>query len=155
MLFFLFPMYVCAQQQITGKVTDVRGEPIPGVGVSAMTDGQRFNAVTTSTGDYSIKVANNTKQLTFSYIGMTSQTETINGRTVVNVQLSEESRELQSVVVTALGIKREAKALSYSRQSMDVSTLTRHPLQILFLHFRGGLQEFRLHLLPVIQGLQE
>ncbi|ACU05557.1 SusC/RagA family TonB-linked outer membrane protein [Pedobacter heparinus] len=127
MLFFLFPMYVCAQQQITGKVTDVRGEPIPGVGVSAMTDGQRFNAVTTSTGDYSIKVANNTKQLTFSYIGMTSQTETINGRTVVNVQLSEESRELQSVVVTALGIKREAKALSYSRQSMDVSTLTQAP----------------------------
>lgn len=127
MLFFLFPMYVCAQQQITGKVTDVRGEPIPGVGVSATTEGQRFNAVTSSSGDYTIRVANGTKQLTFSYIGMTSQTETINGRTVVNVQLMEESRELQSVVVTALGIKREAKALSYSRQSMDVSTLTQAP----------------------------
>lgn len=128
MLLFLFPMYLFAQQQITGKVTDMSGGPIPGVSVVANTNnGQKINAITNSSGDFNIRVANDIKQLVFSYIGMSPVTETINGRSVLNVQLSEESRELQSVVVTALGIKRETKALSYSRQGMDVSTLTEAP----------------------------
>ena len=129
MLLILFPLYLCAQrQQITGKVTDEKGEPIPGVSVSANTNaGGKINAITNSSGVFTLNVSNDIKQVTFSYIGMTPVTEMINGRKVINAQLSEESRELQSVVVTALGIKREAKALSYSRQGMDVSTLTDAP----------------------------
>ncbi|MBB5440473.1 TonB-linked SusC/RagA family outer membrane protein [Pedobacter sp. AK017] len=125
LVFFLFPMWVCAQQQIVGKVVDVRGEPLPGVSVTAKADdGQKFNAITNSNGDYDLRVSGGTKELTYTYMGMMPVTELIKGRNTINVQLAEDSKELQNVVVTALGIKREIKALSYSRQGVDVNTMT-------------------------------
>ena len=125
LLFFLFPVCALAQQQITGKVTDARGEPLPGVSVvGSANDGKKINAITNVKGDYSLQVTNGLKELTFTYLGMIPVTERINGRNVINVQLVEDSKELENVVVTALGIKREVKALSYSRQGVDVNTMT-------------------------------
>lgn len=117
-----------AQQRISGKVSDASGLPISGVNLTINTDGgKRPIGATATNGDYSIQVPANVTELIFSYTGMVTKIEKINGRTVINVQLQQENNQLDGVVITALGIKREAKALSYSRQSMDVSTLTDAP----------------------------
>jgi hypothetical protein len=120
------PLSISAQQWISGKVTDVTdGSTLPGVSVMINTsDGKKTAVVTGNSGTYTLDVPISATELIFSYIGMFPKTEKINGRTMINVQLSPDSKQLENVVVTALGIKRETKALSYSRQTMDVSTLT-------------------------------
>lgn len=128
MLFCFLSYSLSAQQRISGKVTDATGSPISGVNLITNTvGGKKSNTVTDNKGTYTIQISEDVTELTFSYVGMVSKTEKINDRTVINVQLIQESTQLEGVVVTALGIKRETKALSYSRQSMDVSTLTQAP----------------------------
>jgi len=128
-LFCLLSFSVYAQQQIKGRVTDeTDGSGIPGVNVILnINEGRRLGTITSVNGEYAVQVPAGTKELIFSYTGMLTKTETINGRNIINVQLKFENTQLQNVVITALGIKREAKALSYSRQGMDVSTLTEAP----------------------------
>ena len=114
-----------AQQQISGKITDVTGNPLPGVSISTkVVDGKTVGALSKQSGEYTLQVPNNITTLTFSLLGMETRTEIINGRNLINVQLSESQTALNEVVVTALGIKREAKALSYSRQGVDINTMT-------------------------------
>jgi hypothetical protein len=60
-------------------------------------------------------------------VGFSSQEVPIKGRNHLNVQLSEDNKYLNEVVVTALGIKREEKALGYSTQKLDGSAVTDAP----------------------------
>jgi TonB-linked SusC/RagA family outer membrane protein len=126
LLFFL--CFLCLQtfaQQINikGKVTNASdGTPLQGVSVAA-SNNSRIQTLTNTNGEYSISLPVSTKELTFSYVGMATLTEKIDGRKAVDVQLKSQSAELDQVVVTALGIKREARALSFSQQSVDVNSL--------------------------------
>lgn len=114
-----------AQQRINGKITDLAGNPVAGVSVSAkVTDGKTVGTLSQQDGEYALQVSNSTLELVFKLLGMETKTEKINGRKVINVQLTENKTELNEVVVTALGIQRETKALSYSRQGIDVNTMT-------------------------------
>jgi len=114
---------------VTGRVTDsASSQPLQGVTVTASPAGGRSVLVVTDPqGSYSIRVPLSVTELTFSYSGMNTVRERIPSSHVLNIQLASSNKQLEQVVVTALGIKREAKALSYSRQSMDVSTLTEAP----------------------------
>lgn len=130
LLFLLGLCCLSAQGQnpvISGKVTSPEGSPLVGVTVSAGIGAQQTRTTTDEKGVYSLQVNPAVRELVFSYIGMETLTEPITGRRVVNVQLKAASGQMDQVVVTALGIKRETKALSYARQSMDVSTLTEAP----------------------------
>jgi TonB-linked SusC/RagA family outer membrane protein len=60
-------------------------------------------------------------------MGMITLEQQVEGETIINVQLDSNQETLDEVVITALGIKREAKSLSYSRQAADVSTITEAP----------------------------
>ena len=104
---------------ITGTVTSsVEGEgPIPGVTVLAK--GTTVGALTDANGKYSITVPTSATTLVFSYIGMKTQQVEISGRSVISTVLEPDLLGLNEVVVTALGIKREAKALGYSVQSVS------------------------------------
>jgi TonB-linked SusC/RagA family outer membrane protein len=113
---------------ITGKVSSSEGVALPGVTVTALDGGKRIQRVTDRNGFYSIEVPGGVKQLIFTYVGMEPLTEPIASRTTVNVQLKPNAGEMEQVVVTALGIKREAKALSYSRQKMNVENITEAPV---------------------------
>lgn len=96
---------------VTGKVTDQSGNPLPGVNVL-----YKSTSIGTSTdagGDYSIGVPPDAVLL-FSFIGFLPQEVNVGGQTIINVQLVEETISLNEVVVTALGIKREVKSLGYS-----------------------------------------
>ncbi|MBR1510728.1 MAG: SusC/RagA family TonB-linked outer membrane protein [Bacteroidales bacterium] len=108
---------------ITGTVTDQNNDPLIGAGV--VVEGQStIGAVTDFNGNYSLAVPEGASQLRYSYIGMTDQVVDIAGRTVINVTLAEDTTVLEGVVVTALGIRKEAKALSYNVQSIKSAELT-------------------------------
>ena len=107
-----------AQQKtsaIRGVVTDASGEPLVGVTITAV--GSRKAAVTDVNGKFSIDVAVGSK-LKISYVGYTTQELTVSGQGVMNIVLKEDSKSIDEVVVTALGIKREKKALGYAIQEV-------------------------------------
>ncbi|MEI8225073.1 MAG: SusC/RagA family TonB-linked outer membrane protein [Bacteroidota bacterium] len=110
---------------ITGTVTSaVAGEgAIPGVSVSVK--GTTIGAITDVNGKYSLTAPQNAATLVFSYIGMKTQEVQIAGRTDVNVVLESDLVGLSEVVVTALGIAKEKKALGYSVQDVKGDEITK------------------------------
>lgn len=109
-------------QTITGVVKDASGEPL--IGVSVVVEGTKQLAVTDLDGRYSITTSVSNPKLVFSYVGYTTQTIQQNNRKAIDVVLQEDSKTLNEVVVTALGIKRSEKALSYNVQKVSSEDLT-------------------------------
>jgi TonB-linked SusC/RagA family outer membrane protein len=110
---------------ITGTVTSsIAGEgPIPGVTVQVK--GTTIGAVSDANGKYSINVPQDATTLVFSYIGMKSQEVAIAGRSTIDGVMESDIKGLDEVVVTALGISREKKALGYAVQDVKSEELTR------------------------------
>ena len=99
-------------KQITGKVTSAEdGLPIPGVSVSVK--GTTTGTITSSDGNFNLTVPEN-EILVFSFVGMRTKEIPITSETVYNVSLETEFIGVDEVVVTALGIRRDKKALGYS-----------------------------------------
>jgi TonB-linked SusC/RagA family outer membrane protein len=111
------------QTAITGVVTDAQGAPLPGVSIKLK--GTTTATTTNNDGRYSLTVSDPNGTLVFSYIGFNSQEVLIAGRRNVDVRLTEESNALSEVVVTALGIKREKKALTYAVTEVAGESLTK------------------------------
>ncbi|MCG8410921.1 MAG: SusC/RagA family TonB-linked outer membrane protein [Bacteroidales bacterium] len=112
-----------AQMQITGKVTNTEdGMPIPGVSI-IVKGASTIGTTTDIDGKYSISVPSSAKILEFSFVGMEKQEVEINGRTVINISMKTGIHEMERVVVTALGISREKKALGYSVQQVEGASL--------------------------------
>jgi TonB-linked SusC/RagA family outer membrane protein len=117
---------VNAQQQsktVTGTVTDKTGEPLAGVTVALQ--GSTVVTLTDGNGQYSIPVQNDNQTLRFSYIGYKPVTVGT-AQSVVNVTLEEEALLIDEVVVTALGIKKERKALGYAVQDIKSDELLKN-----------------------------
>jgi len=103
---------------ITGTITSaVEGEgPIPGVTVQVK--GTTIGAITDVNGKYTITAPEDATTLVFSYIGMKRQEVEIGGRTVVDGVMEPDILGLNEVVVTALGIKREKREITYQTQKV-------------------------------------
>jgi TonB-linked SusC/RagA family outer membrane protein len=97
--------------QVTGRVTDNTGA-LPGATVKVK--GSKMATSTNTDGRYSINVPDENAVLVFSSVGYLTQEIVVGGRKVVDVKLQEEASKLNEVVVTALGISRQRKALAYS-----------------------------------------
>lgn len=97
--------------KISGTVTDKDGEPL--IGASVTVKGQNKGVITDLDGHYSIDVSAG-DMLVFKYISFVTQEIKITSQKNLNVKMSEELNVLNEVAVTALGIKREKKALGYS-----------------------------------------
>ncbi|MBP7767703.1 MAG: TonB-dependent receptor [Prevotella sp.] len=110
--------------KIVGVVTDASGEPLIGVSVKEKGTGQ--GAVTDINGNYSFTPSSDAPVLEFSYIGYATQTVKADGNGTLDITMKEEGKELGEVVVTALGIKRAEKALSYNVQKVSSDELTRN-----------------------------
>lgn len=106
---------------VTGVVKDANGEPF--IGVSVIEKGTSNGAVTDVNGRFTLKTKSANATLVFSYIGYATQTVAAKGGNV-EVTLHEEGKQIGEVVVTALGIKREQKALSYNVQQIKGDKLT-------------------------------
>jgi len=120
----LLPLFISAnlfaQTNVTGVVRDDTG-PLPGVTVTVVgtTNGTQTNA----NGVYSIKVAKGTV-LKFSSVGYTPKEVTVGDNSVINVTLAAGKGELNEVVVTSFGIKRQEKALGYATTTITAKQLT-------------------------------
>ena len=105
-------------KSISGKVTSsVDGEGIPGVNV--VIKGLQEGTITDIEGNYSLSVADETSVLVFSFVGYDAQEVIVGNRAVIDVKLAENVEQLNEVVVTALGIKREERSLGFSVGRVD------------------------------------
>ena len=112
------------EHTITGKVTDAAdGTGLPGVNIAVV--GTSQGTISDMDGNYSIKIPNNDVSLSFSFMGYTSQTIVVGTQTTINIMLKASDVALDDVVVTALGIKREKKALTYSAEDVKGDELTK------------------------------
>lgn len=110
------------QSNISGKVVDANGEPI--IGATIKEEGTSNGAITDLDGNYSLTVSSPDAVLQFSYVGY-KPVEFLADRGVINVTMREDTERLDEVVVTALGIKRAEKALSYNVQQVKSEELVR------------------------------
>ncbi|MCK0145514.1 SusC/RagA family TonB-linked outer membrane protein [Arenibacter sp. F26102] len=107
---------------LTGTVTDaLDGSPLPGVNV--LVQGTTTGTQTDFDGNYSIE-AESGNVLVFSFIGMKTQSVTVGASNTINVSMQEDAEQLGEVVVTALGIERQKKSLTYSTQQVSPEELT-------------------------------
>jgi len=113
MILFVGMSTLLAQtKQITGRVTSAEdGVPIPGVSVSVK--GTTTGTITDADGNFNLTVPGN-EVLVFSFVGMKAKEVPITAETVYNVSLETITIGVEEVVVTAMGIKRDKKALGYS-----------------------------------------
>ena len=113
-----------AQRVVSGKVTSDDGSGgIPGVNI--VLEGTTNGTTTDFDGNFRLDVPEQGGTLTFSTIGMKSQNVEIGSRSVIDLVMSEDVEVLGEVVVTALGVEREKKALGYSVSSLDASQITK------------------------------
>ena len=108
-------------RNISGNVVDAKGEPL--IGVTVIEKGTTNGAVTDLDGNYKITTKTATPVLVFSYVGYQAK-ETHATENIVNIVLEDGAQELGEVVVTALGIKRSEKALSYNVQKVGNDAVT-------------------------------
>lgn len=109
---------------IAGKVTDSKGEPL--IGVSIKVKGANVYAITDVNGNYKLTTDEVNPTIVYSYIGYKTHEILQNNKSTLNIQMQEESQMISEVVVTALGIKRAQKALSYNVQQVNNDELTRN-----------------------------
>lgn len=104
---------------VSGTITDQAGLPVPGAAI--LIAGTNTGVVSDIDGKYSITIdsPDADTRLQVSILGYAAQEFAVNGRAVINVVMQEENTLLEGVVVTALGIRREEKSLSYNVQKVD------------------------------------
>lgn len=120
-LCLLITSNLMAQQVVTGKVFDENNQPL--LGVNVIIKGTLEGTVTNMDGEFTI-TAPSDATLVVSFIGYIDEEVAINGQTNLEVTLLPDLLSLQEVVVTALGIKREKKALGYAVQDVKSEDLT-------------------------------
>lgn len=121
---FMLAWASCAFAQdvnVTGKVTADDGSALPGV--SVVLKGTNRGTQTDADGNYKITTTKGSSLL-FSFIGFETQTIPVGNMSVINVTLKSDAAQLNEVVVTALGISREKKSLTYTAQSINSEKLT-------------------------------
>lgn len=118
----LFTMSISWAQQstVTGKVTDESGMGIPGATIKVKD--ATIGTITDSEGKYQLQVENGVT-LVFSYVSMSPQEIVYRGQKELNVILLQDNVILDEIVVTALGIRREKKALGYAVQDVKADEI--------------------------------
>ena len=112
-----------ATHTVSGIVKDENGLPI--IGATVKVRGAQMGVVTDIDGKFSLKTSVGSV-LTVSYIGYKTQDIKVQEGGSLNIKLEPESKQLNEVVVTALGIKRSQKALSYNVQQVTSDELIRN-----------------------------
>ena len=129
-------MLMAQNKTITGRVVSAEdGEPV--IGASVMIPGTSTGTVTDLDGNFSISVPQNAKTLRISYVGMTAVDATIKNN--MRVTLESDDKVLEDVVVTAMGIKRDRKALGYAAQDLKAEQLSKSGTNSLANAIQGKL----------------
>ncbi|MEQ8362525.1 MAG: SusC/RagA family TonB-linked outer membrane protein [Cyclobacteriaceae bacterium] len=120
---FVFVLSAWAQERVvSGKITAAEdGSTLPGVNV--VLKGTTNGTVTDVDGNYRLNVPSSGGTLVYSFIGLQTQEVAIGERSIIDLQMGLDVQQLTEVVVTAVGIEREKKALGYSVASVDAANL--------------------------------
>lgn len=105
------------RQKLTGVVRDAQGEPIIGASVSVVGHGG-VGSITDLDGNFTLQLPAGAQKVLVKYLGYKDQEVIVTGKSSVEVTLVEDAKQIDQVVVTALGIKRSEKALSYNVQEV-------------------------------------
>ena len=116
------PSALRAQQDgtVTGNVVDAYG---PVIGASVIIKGTTTGNITDMDGNFTLEGVKNGDVIQISYVGYTTQEIVYNGQPSINVTLSEDSEQLEELVVTALGMKRSEKSLGYAMTELKSDEL--------------------------------
>ncbi len=109
-------------RNITGKVLDEKGQPLPGV--SVVVKGSKAGTSTNTEGTFQLSIPDGDGILVFSYVGYSAEEVAIGSRSSFEISMKPDVRNLEMVVVTALGIKRDAKKLGYSTATVNTEEIT-------------------------------
>lgn len=109
------------QREVSGRVTDQNGNPVPGASVVIRGTNQGTSA--DANGNFRLTVPAGAR-LTISGVNMASQDVTVGSSNTVNVRLQTTAGELTNVVVTALGIRKKADAVGYATARVDQASIT-------------------------------
>ncbi len=109
-------------RKVTGTVVDSFG---PVTGASVIVKGTTNGNITDLDGKFTLEGLKNGDVIQISYIGYATQEVTYTGQPSINVTLAEDSEQLEEVVVTALGIKKDAKKLGYAVSTVGSEDLTK------------------------------
>ncbi len=121
-LLFMGMQVIQAQRVITGRVTSAEdGTSIPGVQI--VIKGTLFGTTTDIDGKYRITVPDKSEVLVFTFVGMKSQEVRIGARNTIDVVLAADVMNLEAVVVTAIGIKKQEKNLGYSATQINADEI--------------------------------
>lgn len=107
---------------VTGKVTADDGSSLPGVNISVKGTTRGTNSDVN--GTYTLTAVPNNATIVFSYIGFKAQEVEVGSRSTINVTLDTDVSLLNEVVVTGLGVSRDAKAVGHALQQIDGEKLT-------------------------------
>ena len=110
------------ERTITGQVSDDMG---PLIGVNVLIKGTSIGCITDLDGNFTLTTTEANPVVQFSYVGYKPQEVAAKGQNAINVMLETDSQLIEEVVVTALGIKRATKALSYNVQEVKSDEITR------------------------------
>ncbi|SIT78442.1 SusC/RagA family TonB-linked outer membrane protein [Pontibacter indicus] len=113
---------VAQSLSVQGKVTDEQGSGLPGASVAVK--GTTNGTITDGNGNYKLEVRSSDDVLVVSFIGYLAQELPVGSRDFINIQLQPNQNQLNEVVVTALGIEREEKALGYATQTVTGESLS-------------------------------
>ena len=111
------------ERTITGVVSDEMG---PLIGVNVIVVGTDAGCITDLDGNFTLKTTESNPVLRFSYVGFATQEVAVTDDKPLDILMSADAEQLEEVVVTALGIKRATKALSYNVQEVKSEELTRN-----------------------------
>ncbi|RCR65593.1 SusC/RagA family TonB-linked outer membrane protein [Larkinella punicea] len=107
---------------LSGKVTDETGVGLPGVNV--LIKGTQKGTTTNASGAFQLDVPDGSTVLVFSYVGYVNKELAVGNQTTIQIALTPESKALNEVVVTALGIKKQTKSLGYATATVGSDEMT-------------------------------
>ena len=124
LLFAGFQLLQAQAVELSGTITNSDdGTPVPGA--SIIVKGTTIGTVTSSEGEYVLRVPEDATELVVSFVGLKTQDIRIEGRTAIDIVMEPDILGLDEVVVTALGITREKKALGYAVQDISGDELAK------------------------------
>ncbi len=124
LLVFVVHCTFAQEKSISGTITDDKGLPLPGVNI--LIKDTSTGTQSDFDGKYSINTSTGSV-LTFSYLGFKTKEVTVGSSNTINIQLVADASELEEVVVTAQGIKREKKALGYAVSTIKSDDIEKKP----------------------------
>jgi iron complex outermembrane receptor protein len=111
---------------VSGNVSDENGEPL--VGVTVAIEGTSKGLISDFDGNFKLEVPGENSVLIFSFVGYETQKITVGSQTEINIVMVENIQQVDEVVVTALGIKRESKALGYAMTEINGEDLNKNAI---------------------------